>query len=185
MVITVGPNAQPANRIPSYPIASLRAMRLLTEGTVDRVIVLFGSATDPDPQLTWARGVTLLAADGPGAVLPDDPGPAGVVGWSDAGRDAVAFAVRHAGRVDRLALVATPIPGDEDEAAPGVALSEVSAKTLLVYGAKDPLTGSRHGTWWQRRLPNARLEMSPHGGHDLLVPRWQRILSHLAPHCRR
>ena len=39
-------------------------MRLLVDGTVDRVVVLFGSDTDPDPELTWARGVTLVADDG-------------------------------------------------------------------------------------------------------------------------
>ena len=85
--------------------------------------------------------------------------------------------------MDRLALVATPIPADEHTL--GFALSEVTAKTLLLIGARDPKTGSRHGTWWQRRLPNARLEMDPDGGHDLLVPKWKRVLSHLAPRCKR
>lgn len=61
----------------------------------------------------------------------------------------------------------------------------LTAKTLLLFGAKDSLTGSRHGIWWQKRLPDARLEMSPQGGHELLVPMWKRILSHLAPHCKR
>jgi pimeloyl-ACP methyl ester carboxylesterase len=77
----------------------------------------------------------------------------------------------------------TPIP--EDEGALGFDLSDITAKTLLLFGAKDPLTGSRHGTWWQRRLPDARLEMSPQGGHDLLAPTWKRTRSHLAPHCKR
>jgi pimeloyl-ACP methyl ester carboxylesterase len=141
--------------------------------------VLFGSDTDPGPEQTWARGVTLIAADGSGAE-PDHLGPIGVVGFSDAGRDALVFAARHADVVDRIALVATPIPDTEE-----FDLSEVTAKTLLVFGAKDPRTGSRHGTWWQRRLPQARLEMNPDGGHDLLAPMWTRVLSHLAPRCRR
>jgi pimeloyl-ACP methyl ester carboxylesterase len=150
-------------------------MRILVEGTVDRRIVLFGSDVDPDPELTWARGVTLAVGENPS----DGPGPIGVVGSSTAGLDALAFAARHPGQVDRVVLVSTPIPDDDG------ALGEVNAKTLLLYGAKDPLTGSRHGTWWQKRLPAARLEMNPDGGHDLLAPMWGRVLSHLAPRCKR
>ncbi|GII34774.1 hypothetical protein Pmi06nite_82160 [Planotetraspora mira] len=144
--------------------------------------MLFGSGTDPDPELTWARGVTLVADDGTYPEL-DHAGLVGVVGSSIAGLDALAFATRHPGLVDRVVLVATPIP--EDEGGLGFELSEVTAKTLLLFGAKDPLTGSRHGTWWQKRLLNARLEMSPQGGHDLLLAVWKRVLSHLAPHCKR
>jgi pimeloyl-ACP methyl ester carboxylesterase len=59
--------------------------------------------------------------------------------------------------------------------------ADVAAKTLLVYGDADPLGGSRHGRWWQGRLPNARLEMVPGGGHLVIVPMWRRVLSHLAP----
>jgi pimeloyl-ACP methyl ester carboxylesterase len=58
---------------------------------------------------------------------------------------------------------------------------EVEAKTLLLYGARDPLAGPRHGRWWQRRLPNVRLEVAPGLGHLLVVPMWPRILAHLAP----
>jgi pimeloyl-ACP methyl ester carboxylesterase len=163
-------------------------VRLLVEGSLDRAVVLFGAETDPEPELTWARGVTLLAAGGTGTgtgvdVDVDPDGPIGVVGWSTAGWEALAFAAGHPKRVDRLVLVSTPIPDDEKEL--GFALSDVTAKTLLLFGALDPGTGSRHGTWWQRRLPDARLEMNPHGAHDLLVPAWKRILSHVAPRCRR
>lgn len=59
--------------------------------------------------------------------------------------------------------------------------ADVSAKTLLVYGAKDPIAGSSHGRWWQRHLPDARLEMTPDAGHLLVVERWGRVLSFLAP----
>jgi pimeloyl-ACP methyl ester carboxylesterase len=57
----------------------------------------------------------------------------------------------------------------------------VEAKTLLLYGARDPLAGPRHGRWWQERLPDARLEIAPDAGHLLLIPMWARALSHLAP----
>lgn len=61
----------------------------------------------------------------------------------------------------------------------------VKAKTLLLYGSKDPLCASRHGNWWQRHLPNARLEMVPGAGHLLLFALWPRVLSHLAPGLKR
>jgi hypothetical protein len=53
-------------------------------------------------------------------------------------------------------------------------------KTLLVYGAKDAI-GSRHANWFQQALPDARVEMDPNAGHLVIVPRWDRMLSHLAP----
>lgn len=59
--------------------------------------------------------------------------------------------------------------------------AQVRAKTLCLYGARDPIIGSRHGTWWQKNLPQARLEMAPNAGHLLIIPMWGRVLSHLAP----
>ena len=64
-------------------------MRVLLPGVLNRTIVLFGASTDPDPELTWARGVTLLAGDGTGSKPPHD-GPLAVVGFSVAGSDALA-----------------------------------------------------------------------------------------------
>lgn len=63
--------------------------------------------------------------------------------------------------------------------------SEVQAKTLLLYGSKDPVAGSRHGTWWQKHLPNARLEVSPGAGHLVILPMWHRVLSFLAPRTKQ
>ena len=57
----------------------------------------------------------------------------------------------------------------------------IRAKTLLVYGTKDPVAAQRHGAWWQRRLPNARLEMTPNAGHLVAIRQWPRVLSFLAP----
>jgi len=62
---------------------------------------------------------------------------------------------------------------------------EVHVKTLLLYGANDPVAGSRHGSWWQKQLPNARLEMVPDAGHMLVLRVWERALSHLAPGTKR
>ena len=61
----------------------------------------------------------------------------------------------------------------------------VQAKTLLLYGSRDPVAGTRHGTWWQKRLPNARLEVVPGAGHLLILAVWHRALSHLAPGAKR
>jgi pimeloyl-ACP methyl ester carboxylesterase len=62
---------------------------------------------------------------------------------------------------------------------------DVQAKTLLLYGSRDPIAPPPHGRWWQKQLPNARLEVVPDGGHLLIVPMWQRVLSHLAPNTKR
>ncbi len=67
----------------------------------------------------------------------------------------------------------------------GFAPAEVRAKTLLLYGARDPQVGPKHGRWWQRQLPDARLEVAPGAGHLLILPLWQRVLAHLAPQRRR
>jgi pimeloyl-ACP methyl ester carboxylesterase len=62
---------------------------------------------------------------------------------------------------------------------------QVKAKTLLVYGARDPATGPRHGKWYQQHLPQARYEQAPDAGHLVVIPLWPRVLSHLAPRSRR
>jgi pimeloyl-ACP methyl ester carboxylesterase len=61
----------------------------------------------------------------------------------------------------------------------------VAAKTLLLYGSRDPIAGPRHARWWQERLPNARLEVAPDAGHLVLLPMWSRALSHLTPERER
>lgn len=57
----------------------------------------------------------------------------------------------------------------------------VGAKTLLLYGSRDPYAANRHATWWQRRLPQARIEMVPGAGPLAIVRSWKRALSHLTP----
>ncbi len=130
------------------------------------------SVGDPDPAETQRRGVR-LARDVDAATI-------GIVGWSTAGLDALAVAAANPG-VPRLVLVAVPYEPDMLE----FDLARVTAKTLLLFGAQDPATGSRHGRSWQKALPNARLELVPDGGHDLVGRMWARILAHVAPRAQR
>ncbi len=279
------------------------AVHRLAEGDTGRTVVLCHAAPgsgafDPDPEQTWARGVTLLAVDRPGYgqsdPIPDGEwasvggaaddlaavidrlgcGPVGVAGWSAGGRVALALAARRPELVNRVVVIGTPAPHSEmpwisaeqqaaldqlrgllpeavhailvrqlapliptDVHAPealgmlgvspaddkalalpdarlrlmqmlagafaqgavglagdiagytlqswGFEFSAVQAKSLLLYGSRDPIAGQKHGVWWQKQLPDARLEVVPGAGHLLILPVWQRALSHLAPGAKR
>lgn len=121
---------------------------------------------DPNPEETARRAVTLVEQW--------DESVIGVVGWSSGGLEAIEVAAAHP-ELQRLAIVATPFPDIADHVA------MVRAKTLLMFGSADPATGSSHGRRWQQALPDARLEMVPKAGHDILERSWKRVLSHLAP----
>lgn len=60
----------------------------------------------------------------------------------------------------------------------------VTAEVLLVYGEADAVAGPEHGTWWHGALPKATLEVIPDVGHLLVVPCWERVLSHVASAAR-
>jgi pimeloyl-ACP methyl ester carboxylesterase len=158
-------------------------------------------AFDPDPEQTAKRDVLLVGVDRPGyggseadgsgaaagdiAAVLDHLGfaTAGVAGWSTGGQVAAQLAARRPDLVDRLVLLGTPAPND------GAALEfepdDVRAKTLLLYGYADNLVGPAHARWWKDNLANSRIEMMPGLGHDMVVPAWKRVLSHLAPGSRR
>ena len=109
------------------------AIHRLAEGDTGRTLVLCHAAPgagafDPEPEQTWARGVTLLATDRPGYGQSDPlpagkwptvaaaadalaavldrlaRGPASVAGWSAGGRVALALAARRPDLVDRLPM---------------------------------------------------------------------------------
>ena len=63
----------------------------------------------------------------------------------------------------------------------GFDLSDVKAKALVIAGQADSVAGHAHAAWYQRGLPDARLEMVPGAGHLVVVPAWARVLSFLAP----
>lgn len=125
--------------------------------------------TDPAEAQTVARGVELS----PGWV----EGAAGIVGWSDGGLEAAQLAATHGDAVERLVLVAAPAPMTDD----AEWVSQIAAKTLLLFGDADAMTGSVHARWWKARIPDSRVEMVPGGGHYILGQVWSRALSHLAP----
>ena len=125
---------------------------------------------DPMPDETAKRDVE-LAAEWDGT-------PAGVVGWAEGGWAALTLAAKHKQLVDRLVLVSAPTPGTEPKS---IDLDAIQAKTLLLYGMRDDAVSNADRNWWRDRL-NARFEMVPNGGHDILAQTWRRILAHLAPH---
>jgi pimeloyl-ACP methyl ester carboxylesterase len=118
---------------------------LTADAPADALVVLLCHAApgsglfDPDPSVTAARGVRLIAVDRPGygdsdplgestfatvTAAADDaaavldtvlsPGAtAGVAGWSAGGRVALALAARRPDLVGRVAVIGTPAPDEE------------------------------------------------------------------------
>jgi pimeloyl-ACP methyl ester carboxylesterase len=127
------------------------------------------AAFDPAPDETARRDVELVSEW--------DGTPAGIAGVGEGGWRAVELAAEHGDLVQRLVLVSTPVPDVDPPAAS-------SAKTLLLYGSKDPAGGHRQATWWKERL-GGRIEMVPGADADILERVWPRVLSHLAPGRRR
>lgn len=119
---------------------------------------------DPGPDETAKRGLDLA--------FTWDGTAAGVVGWGDAGLIALELAAEHLELVDRLVLVATPVPAE-----PFVP-PHVEAKVLLVFDSRDG--GNARASWWRKAI-GGRVEMISGEGDDILVRVWPRVLSHLAP----
>jgi pimeloyl-ACP methyl ester carboxylesterase len=172
---------------------------------VDRVAVLATPA--PDAEVPWIapeqrdelerlRSLAPEAAHAElgerlGATVPEDPESPEAL-WLLGALSADEPALRSDGVRARLAgmLRAAFAQGTRGLAADilgyclhpwGFEPEEVHAKTLLLYGSRDPIAGPRHGRWWQSRLPDARLEVAQGTGHLLVVPMWARVLAHLAP----
>ncbi len=173
---------------------------------VDRVAVIATPA--PDDAVPWVpkeqkagieamRGQPAEAVNeefggqmaGMAAVEPASDDALGLLGHSPADDDS---ALARPGARDRLAAMlreafaqgaigmATEIAGYTLRPW-GFEPEQVTAKTLLIYGAADPLASPRHGRWWRSHLPNARLETVPDAGHLVVIPMWSRVLSFLAP----
>jgi pimeloyl-ACP methyl ester carboxylesterase len=172
---------------------------------VDRLVVLGTPA--PDAEIPWIareqrddlERLRALAseeahaelAERLGSVVPEDPHSPEAL-WLLGAGSADEAALRADGVRARLGemLRAAFVQGARGLAADiagyclqpwGFEPETVHAKTLLLYGSRDPLADPRHGRWWQSRLPDARLEVARGAGHLLLIPMWARVLSHLVP----
>lgn len=131
-------------------------------------------AFDPDPRETSRRDVGLAGE-------PPQEGAFAAVGWRSAGLKAAMLAASLPTRVDRLVLCCVPAPSEDVAFDPGV----IAAKTLLIYGQLDEEAPARHAKWWKDHLANARIEMVPRRGSDIVAVMWKRVLSHAAPNTLR
>ncbi len=110
-----------------------------------------------------------------------------LVGVGGAGEVAARLATKLEGRVDRLVLVAVPVPEaplDRDDL--GVLLGAVQAKTLILNGQKDPDAAAAAAEFHRARIGSARVEMVPPSPDDTdprlaLTRVWERVLSFAAP----
>jgi pimeloyl-ACP methyl ester carboxylesterase len=162
---------------------------------VDRLVVIATPA--PEEEVAWMPAALRAASavpvsDDPGVwvglLSRAGPGGSGADGPDVAALDSAdvrlrlkgmlheAFRQGEAGLAADLAAIRGPW---------GIEPGRVAAKTLLLYGAKDPIAGPRHGKWYQPRLQNARYEQSPGTGHLVVLPTWRRALAHLAPGAKR
>ncbi len=183
------------------------ALAALLPELVDRVVVIATPA--PDEEVPWlppeqraglaalrdlpARRVHAVLADQLARVIPDDPLDAVTLLGTDGADQEILDRAGVRGRLAAMMEVAFT-QGGTGLAADiagyclrpwGFEPAEVRAKTLLLYGAADPVVRPKHGQWYQRNLPDARYEQAPGLGHLLVVPLWSRALSHLAPRHRR
>lgn len=165
---------------------------------------------DPDPAVTRRRDVRVVAVridveamneptsfgdrepghvSGLESLLADiapDP-PIALVAVGAAGSPGIALAAALGDDVDRLVLVGVPAPeaplsrGETERT-----LTDVTARTLLLNGQRDPDAAAAAAEWHRRRLVSARVEMIP-ARDEASDPRisltdvWERVLSHAAP----
>ena len=94
---------------------------------------------------------------------------------------AVVLAATYPDRVDRLVLCCVPAPLEAADFDP----ARIAAKTLLIYGQFDEDAPFAHARWWKNQVSNARVEMVPRRGSDIIDVMWKRVLSHAAPHTPR
>lgn len=185
------------------PAGARRCVLVLRSGALATV--------DPEPRITAVHDTRLLLVeiDAPGL---DDPpafggetpagstaarvlellseevpeGPFGVVGERAAALFAVALAATLASRVDRLALVAAPLP-DGPLACDLLAatLGRVTADTVIVNAEADADAPGDAARWYATRLPRGRAEiLAPVGppaldGRVALSAVWARVLDHV------
>lgn len=172
---------------------------------VDRVVVMATPA--PQEEVPWipdeqVAGLDAMRALPPeevhaalgaqvGQMLGEEPSPDALLAMVGAGPGDERALAMHGAR-DRLVAMlrgamAQGVGGVTADIAGyclqpwGFEPREVEAKTLLLYGKLDPVTGPAHARWWKEHLGDRRVEIAPTAGHLLVIPMWGRALSHLAP----
>jgi pimeloyl-ACP methyl ester carboxylesterase len=146
------------------------------------------AAMEPDDARAQLRGMLQPQADAVGAASEPEDVPLDLLGIGAVDQQALA----RRGLRDRLGRMLVDAfrqgtVGVADDilsytARPwGFDLADVAAKTLVVAGQADSIAGHAHAAWYQRSLPDARLELVPGVGHLVVAPMWERILAHVAP----
>ena len=170
-------------------------------GLIDRVALVATPA--PDSEVPWvSRPFKELARELSGMTVPEskrrlqqwlqEHGPGGIEQLARGAADQHVLErpglrsrtermLQHAAEQGSIGLADDLLSSLDDDW--GFDLDAVTAPTLLVYGAKDPIVPSTHGRWFKRRLRNASptLAVLPRAGHMVIAPAWQRILQHVDP----
>ncbi len=60
-------------------------------------------------------------------------------------------------------------------------LRVITADTLIVAGADDPVADEKSIAWWSKRVAGAEVDTVPGAGRLVIAPAWERILGHVAP----
>jgi pimeloyl-ACP methyl ester carboxylesterase len=172
-VVVVGTPA-PNDEVPWVPQGTLDAMTKVAQGDPDRAI----------------EGMAELLEGRMGAVIPSDGSEVDIAALLGLGpadeallelpgvRDRLTEMLHEAFRQGTRGLAADMVSfnlrdWDFDPAA-------VRARTLLLYGANDPILGREHGDWYAGRIPDSRVEIVPDAGQLAIVPAWDHVLKFLS-----
>jgi hypothetical protein len=176
---------------PSPALTAERNIRILGVALTGAAIDdpgTFGSETPAEQTATALADLIReqLSADGDGDGRADAGTTVGLLAYRAAGDVALRAAATLGDVVDRLALVAVPLPpGPLDRDDLGGLITGISAKALIMNGQQDPTASSAAASWFKDHLPAARVEMVPDSVALSITDVWDRVLSHLAPGTKR
>lgn len=172
---------------PSAVVTAAREIRILAVALTGAAIDdpgTFGSQTPAEQTATALADLVReqLGVDG----SDEDPRTAGILAYRAAG-DVALRATKELGEVvDRLALVAVPLPeGPLDRDDLGGLIQGITANTLIMNGRRDGEAGDDAASWYRDHIASARVEIVPQDDPLSLTDVWERILSHVAPGTKR
>ncbi|MDQ6899323.1 MAG: alpha/beta hydrolase [Actinomycetota bacterium] len=130
-----------------------------------------------DPARATARLAPLFAgvASEPAAALAAGPADEAIIASDTGRRAALETMMEEAFRQDSIGLAAdivsyTVVPW-------GFEPADVTCRTILFYGAADPIVGVAHGEWYAARICGAQLRVVPESGHLVALSVWADILA--------